>query len=316
VTHVNGRIEPLEPEDAEDLLDRYLRQVGQTSLLTAEQEVELAKRIEAGVYASHLLEEDGRLSKARRRELRAVVDDGQAAKDHMVRANLRLVIAVAKRYPWSGLSFLDLIQEGNLGLIRAVEKFDFAKGYKFSTYAMWWIRQAIQRGIAASSRTVRLPAHVVEELNRIRARERELVTELGREPTVDEVAAAAGLSVERVDALRRAAWSTVSLDSPAGEGADASLGDLIADPRSDRAVESAEHRALAHDVREIVETLPPREALIVSLRFGLQGGRQHSIGEVAERLGLSPERIRQLEKQSLAELRDPARHHPLLAWAS
>jgi RNA polymerase sigma factor (sigma-70 family) len=315
VTHVNGRIEPLEPDDTEDLLGRYMRQVSQTELLTAEQEVDLAKRIEAGIYAEHLLERSGKLSTTLRRELDAIVDDGQAAKDHMVRANLRLVIAVAKKYPWTNLSFLDLIQEGNLGLIHAVEKFDFKKGYKFSTYAMWWIRQAIQRGIAQSSRTVRLPAHVVEELNKVRTKERELETTLGRSPTVEEVADAAGLPAERVTALRRMSRATVSLDTPIGEDADVSLGDLIADPRSEEAVESAEYQDLAREVRDIVDTLPPREALILSLRFGLHDGRPHTLPEVADEIGLSTERIRQLEKQSLAELRDRARHEPLLAWA-
>jgi RNA polymerase primary sigma factor len=315
VSHANGRVEPREPDDTEDLLGRYMRQVGQTTLLTAEQEVELAKRIEAGVYAAHLLDENGKLSTRRRRELVAAVDDGQAAKDRMVRANLRLVVAVAKKYPWSSLSFLDLIQEGNLGLIHAVEKFDFKRGYKFSTYAMWWIRQAIQRGIAQSSRTVRLPVHVVEELNKVRTREGELATALGRDPTIEEVAAAAGLSAERVTLLRRVSRPTMSLDTPIGEEPDASLGDLIADPRSGEAIESAEYQALAQELRDIVDTLPPREALIVSLRFGLHDGTQHTLDEVADRVGLTKERIRQLEKQSLAELRDPARHEPLLAWA-
>ena len=315
MTHVNGRVEPLEPEDGSDLLGRYFAQVAQTELLTAEEEVDLAKAIEAGVYADHLLAEDGSIPARRRAELEAITYDGQLAKDHMVRANLRLVVSVAKKFAWSDLSFLDLIQEGNLGLIHAVEKFDWSKGYKFSTYAMWWIRQAIQRGIHTSSRTVRLPSHVLEEVGKVRRVERELEVRLGRDPTPEEVADATSLPTERVLELHRLARPAVSLETPVGVDATASLADLLPDPRGPEAVDRVEFQSMAKQLREVVDTLPPREALIMSLRYGLHDGRQHSLREVAERVGLTTERIRQLEKQSLAELRDPARNRPLLAWA-
>jgi RNA polymerase sigma factor (sigma-70 family) len=314
----DGRLESRPLHDEADLVGRYLDQVASTALLTAAEEVELAKRIEAGVYAHQLLTQGAQdPGAARVRELEAIAYDGQTAKEHMIRANLRLVVSVAKRFAWGELAFLDLVQEGNLGLIRAVEKFDYTRGYKFSTYAMWWIRQAIQRGIADTGRTVRLPIHVLDELNRVRRVERRLEASLGRSPTATEIAAEAQLAAGRVTELRQHARATLSLETPVGPGADTQIGDLIADPRSgDEAAELLESQALRQELRGVLDTLPPQQALIMTLRYGLNDGRRHTLGEVADRLGLTNERVRQLEKQSLADLRDPERRRRLLTWAS
>jgi RNA polymerase sigma factor (sigma-70 family) len=324
--HANGRMEPLQPHDEADLVGRYLDQVARTMLLTAADEVELAKRIEAGLYAHQLLTQAAKdigvdigvdTGVDPVRELEAIAYDGQLAKEHMIRANLRLVVSVAKRFAWSGLAFLDLIQEGNLGLIRAVEKFDYTRGYKFSTYAMWWIRQAIQRGIADTARTVRLPIHVVDELNKIRRVERRLEVSLGRSPTAGEIAAEAQLAAARVTELKQYARATLSLEATVGADTDTQIGDLIVDPRSDEeAAELLESQALRHELRGLLDTLPPQQALIMALRYGLNDGRQHTLGEVADRLRLTNDRVRQLEKQALADLRDPERRRRLLGWAS
>jgi RNA polymerase primary sigma factor/RNA polymerase nonessential primary-like sigma factor len=300
--------------DETDLVRTYLRDIGGTPLLTAAQEVDLAKRIEAGVYAAELSRAPD-LPAERRADLRAVAVDGRVAKDHMIRANLRLVVAAAKKHARRGVPLLDVIQEGNLGLIHAVEKFDYAKGYKFSTYAMWWIRQAIERGLAEQSRTVRLPVHVVEQINRIGRVERTLTRTLDRDPTLDELAAACDLPADKITDLRRAARDTVSLDTPLDDDGELLFGDLMEDA-APHPHELAEHHALIEHLRTLVDTLPPREALIISLRYGLTDGREHTLQEVATHLGLTKERIRQLEKQSLNTLRDPARNEPLLEWAS
>jgi RNA polymerase sigma factor (sigma-70 family) len=302
-----------------DLVRFYLDEIGSTPLLTAEQEVELAKRIEAGLYAAQLLRDaaaHGRpLSPTRRRELEAVAADGAAAKEHMVRANLRLVVSVAKKFSGRDVPFLDVVQEGNLGLIRAVEKFDYARGYKFSTYAMWWIRQAIQRGLGELGRTVRLPVHVVEELTRLGRIERTLHTQLGREPTLEELAEQTERPVEKVVELRRLARHPISLDTPVGEDGDTLIGDLIEDDDAVQAADAAEYAALTRQLHALVESLPPRQATIVSMRFGLHDGRPRTLQEIAEHLGLTRERVRQLEKEAMAELRTPDRSSPLLAWA-
>ncbi|RIQ27126.1 sigma-70 family RNA polymerase sigma factor [Jiangella rhizosphaerae] len=309
------RSEPRQPEEDYDLVGQYLKQISATPLLSAAEEVELARRIEAGVYAAELLESGG--GAASRAELEALVRDGQRAKDHMIRANLRLVVSAARRYYRNtGLSFLDVVQEGNLGLIRAVDKFDYAKGFKFSTYAMWWIRQAIERGKAERARTIRLPVHVLESITKLGRVERKLQVALGRTPTAAEVAAESELTEERVIELRRISRDTVSLDTPVGDEGSASIGDLIEDTEVLQASDVAEYHALAQEIRALVDTLPPREALIITLRYGLNDGREHTLQEVAERVGLTKERVRQLEKQSLAELRDPQRREPLLEWAS
>jgi RNA polymerase primary sigma factor len=307
-------------DDEPDLVGQYLAQIGSTRLLTADEEVELAKRIEAGVYAAELLRAadagDRRLTAARRLELTALAADGRAAKDHMIRANLRLVVSAARKHARRGVPFLDVVQEGNLGLIRAVEKFDYAKGFKFSTYAMWWIRQAIERGLAEQSRTVRLPAHVAEVVSKLNRIDRDLNRLLGREPTVDEIAAEAGLPADRVVELRQVARDSISLDTPVGDDGETTLGELIEDSDVLQAADIAEQRALTASLRDLVASLPPREATIINLRFGLADGQPHTLQEVADRVGLTRERVRQLEKKALAELRAPERNERLLAWAS
>ncbi|MFH8371442.1 sigma-70 family RNA polymerase sigma factor [Streptomyces sp. NPDC018031] len=319
-TAARRRAEPREPHEDPDLVRRYLDQIGATPLLTAEQEVELSKRIEAGVYADELLREAEadrhELPPDRRWELEAAARDGRHAKDHMIRANLRLVVSVAKKYSRRGLPFLDLVQEGNLGLMRAVEKFDYAKGYKFSTYATWWIRQGIDRGLAQHARTVRLPAHVVEDLSKVGRIERRLQLALGREPTAEEVAAESGFTAEKVVELRRVGREAISLDTPVGEDGETVVGDLIEDSEALQAPEVVEFRALAEDLRATIGTLSPREAMILSLRYGLHDGRSHTFQQIADQVGLTRERVRQLEKQALAHLRAPERQEPLLGWTA
>ncbi len=315
------RREPYEVEGDYDLVGQYLKQIGSTPLLTAEEEVELAKRIEAGVYAAELLRQADAGERdelpASREELEAIARDGERAKDHMIRANLRLVVSAARRYYRNvGVSFLDVVQDGNLGLIRAVEKFDYRKGFKFSTYAMWWIRQAIERGRADQARTVRLPVHVIEDLSKLGRVERKLQVELGRDATVEEIAQAAEMPPERVEYLREVSRDVVSLDLPIGEEGDTRVGDLIEDTTVLQATDVVEFKALGEELRSLVDTLPPREAMIISLRYGLHDGREHTLQEVADYVGLTKERVRQLEKQSIQQLRDPERHEPLLAWAS
>ncbi|WP_318215598.1 RNA polymerase sigma factor RpoD/SigA [Streptomyces sp. SCL15-6] len=309
-----------EPDEEPDLLGQYLAQIGATPLLTAEDEVRLAQRMQAGVRALDDLAaaDAGEPAPApgRRRALEKTVHDGQAAKDHMVRANLRLVVSMAKRHAHRGLPLLDVIQEGNLGLIRAVEKFDHTKGFKFSTYATWWIRQAIERGLATHARTVRLPVHVVEQLQKLAKVERRLRGSLDREPTVEEVAAESGIDAEKVVWLRRVGRDAVSLDTPVDETGETVVGDLIPDTEVLRAPEVAEFRALAEELREAVGTLDPRDALILSLRYGLHDGRPRTLQQVAEHVGLTRERVRQLEKASLAHLRAPENRDRLLDWAS
>jgi RNA polymerase primary sigma factor/RNA polymerase nonessential primary-like sigma factor len=310
----------LEADEEPDLLGQYLDRIAATPLLTAEDEVRLARRIETGVRAREELERadagETALAPPRRGELEEAVRDGQAAKDHMVRANLRLVVSVAKRHAHRGLPLLDVIQEGNLGLIRAVEKFDHTKGFKFSTYGTWWIRQAIERGLAAHARTVRLPMHVVEQLRKLAKVERRLRRELDREPDVGEVARASGLAQDRIGWLRRVGRDAVSLDTPVDDTGETVVGDLIPDTEVLQAPEVAEYRALAEELREAVGTLAPREAMILSLRYGLHDGRTRTRDEVAERVGLTRERVRQLEKESLARLREPGNRERLTAWAS
>ena len=310
-----SRAEPAERDGEGDLVRQYLNQIAATPLLTAEEEVLLAKRIEAGLYAMELLK-DASLDERRRRDLERIADDGCEAKDRMIRANLRLVVSVAKKHSRRGLSLLDVIQEGNLGLIRAVEKFDYKKGFKFSTYAVWWIRQAIDRGIAEQTRTVRLPVDVVEQIARLGRIDRRFQVEHGREPTLAELAAAAELTEERITELRKVARDSLSLDSPVGPDGDTRVADLIEDTDVLGAHDVVEFRALAEQLRAVVDRLPPREAMIITWRYGLSDGKRRSLQEVGERLGLTKERIRQLEKAALATLRSPESRDPLLAWAS
>jgi RNA polymerase primary sigma factor len=299
-----------------DSVHTYLKSIGRTSLLTAEQEVDLAKRIEAGLFAEHKLETEAKLSQALRRDLEDVAEDGRRAKAHMLEANLRLVVSVAKKYSDRGLSLLDVVQEGNLGLIRAVEKFDYTKGYKFSTYAMWWIRQAIQRGFADSARTIRLPVHVLEMLSKLSRVERDMHQRLGREPTPEELAVELDRTPDQIEELLRTSRQPISLDSTIGEDGETSIGDLIEDVDAPEASELVDRQLLADQLRHALDALTPREATIMAMRFGLYDGNPHTLDEIGRALGLTRERIRQLEKQSLSKLRHPSRAQPLLDYAS
>jgi RNA polymerase nonessential primary-like sigma factor len=314
-----------EPEPAEidldaqgpaaDLVRVYLNGIGRTALLTAAQEVELAKRIEAGVFAQHMLETD-MTSSANRTELQTLVRDGHRAKNHLLEANLRLVVSLAKRYTGRGMPLLDLIQEGNLGLIRAVEKFDYTKGFKFSTYATWWIRQAITRGMADQGRTIRLPVHLVEQVNKLARLKRDLHQQLGREATNDELAAEVGLTPEKVADLLDHARDPVSLDMPVGSEEDAPLGDFIEDGEATDA-ESAVISGLLHDdLRRVLATLDEREQSVIRLRYGLDDGMPHTLDQIGKRFGLSRERVRQIEREVMSKLRQGERAERLRAYAS
>jgi len=304
-----------------DSVHTYLKSIGRTSLLTAEQEVDLAKRIEAGLFAEHKLETllaagGTGLDDDYRRDLELVAEDGRRAKSHMLEANLRLVVSVAKKYSDRGLSLLDVVQEGNLGLIRAVEKFDYTKGYKFSTYAMWWIRQAIQRGFADSARTIRLPVHVLEMLSKLSRVERDMHQRLGREPTPEELAVELDRTPDQIEELLRTSRQPISLDSTIGEDGETSIGDLIEDVDAPEASELVDRQLMAEQLRSALDALTPREATIMAMRFGLYDGNPHTLDEIGRALGLTRERIRQLEKQSLSKLRHPSRAQPLLDFAS
>ncbi|GAB2920030.1 sigma-70 family RNA polymerase sigma factor [Micromonospora polyrhachis] len=298
-----------------DLVRAYLNGIGRTKLLTAVQEVELAKRIEAGLYAEEKLTEP--VAEPLRTELGIVVDQGRAAKNHLLEANLRLVVSIAKRYTGRGMAFLDLIQEGNLGLIRAVEKFDYTKGYKFSTYATWWIRQAITRAMADQARTIRIPVHMVEQVNRMVRTRRDLATTMGREPTVAEIATALGVAEFQVIELISYDREPVSLDQAVGEDGESALGDFVAavDPSIDPG-ESAAQGQLRNEVEIVLATLSQREQAVIRLRFGLDDGRQRTLDEVGREFGLSRERIRQIEKVTLLKLRQPSRAQRLETYAS
>jgi len=298
-----------------DSVHTYLKSIGRTSLLTAEQEVDLAKRIEAGLFAEHKLETEAGLPPELAADLEAVAADGRKAKAHMLEANLRLVVSVAKKYSDRGLSLLDVVQEGNLGLIRAVEKFDYTKGYKFSTYAMWWIRQAIQRGFADSARTIRLPVHVLEMLSKLSRVERDMHQRLGREPTPEELAIELDRTPDQIEELLRTSRQPISLDSTIGEDGETSIGDLIEDVDAPEAAELVDRQLMADQLRHALDALTPREATIMAMRFGLYDGNPHTLDEIGKALGLTRERIRQLEKQSLSKLRHPSRAQPLLEYA-
>jgi RNA polymerase primary sigma factor len=299
-----------------DSVHTYLKSIGRRQLLTAEEEVDLAKRIEAGLFAEYKLDTEKRLSRQYGADLEAVAGDGRRAKAHMLEANLRLVVSVAKKYSDRGLSLLDVVQEGNLGLIRAVEKFDYTKGYKFSTYAMWWIRQAIQRGFADSARTIRLPVHVLEMLSKLSRVERDMHQRLGREPTPEELAVELDRTPDQIEELLRTSRQPISLDSTIGEDGETSIGDLIEDVDAPEAGELVDRQLMADQLRNALSALTPREATIMSMRFGLYDGNPHTLDEIGKALGLTRERIRQLEKQSLSKLRHPSRAQPLLDYAS
>jgi len=302
-----------EVAEERDLVGVYLHEISKTPLLDAAAEVDLASAIEAGLYAEHLLEADKLPRKLDAEELKRLVAEGEDAKDRFIRANLRLVVSIARRYVRSGMPMLDLIQEGNTGLVRAVEKFDYLRGYKFSTYATWWIRQAISRAIAQQERTVRLPVHLVEDVNRMRNVARQLTREHGSEPEPEQIAVAMDVTVERVRELKRWSQDTVSLDTPVGDDGDTNLGDLVADSDAP----SPEDIVLAALERQRIESLlnhlDDRSAGIMRARYGLEDGREHSLTEVASRFSLSRERIRQLEIQALGRLRELARAEGLRA---
>jgi RNA polymerase sigma factor (sigma-70 family) len=303
-----------------DLVRAYLNGIGRRKLLTAEQEVELAKGIEAGLFAEDYLARtnDGAdLDPQLRADLRTIVVEGRTSKNHLLEANLRLVVSIAKRYTGRGMAFLDLIQEGNLGLIRAVEKFDFTKGYKFSTYATWWIRQAITRAMADQARTIRIPVHMVEQVNRMVRVRRDLATSLGHEPSVAEVAKALGMEEFQVLELISYDREPVSLDQAVGEDGESALGDFVArvDPR-DEPADAVSAGMLRTDVEIVLATLSQREQEVIRLRFGLDDGRQRTLDEVGREFGLSRERIRQIEKITLHKLRHPSRARRLEAYAS
>jgi RNA polymerase primary sigma factor len=299
-----------------DSVHTYLKAIGRRQLLTAEEEVDLSKRIEAGLYAEHKLETLIGLEHDHREELELIAADGRRAKARMLEANLRLVVSVAKKYADRGLSLLDVVQEGNLGLIRAVEKFDYTKGFKFSTYAMWWIRQAIQRGFADAARTIRLPVHVLEMLSKLNRIERDMHQRLGREPTPEELAQEVGKSPAQVQELLRTSRQPISLDTTIGEDGETSIGDLIEDTDSPEASELVDRQLMAEQLHRALGVLNPREATIMAMRFGLYDGTPRTLDEIGRQLGLTRERIRQLEKESLSKLRHPSNARPLLDFAS
>jgi RNA polymerase primary sigma factor len=289
-----------------DLVRIYLREIGRVPLLTAEDEVELAKAIEAGLYAEEKLNGGYPLLGEERADLEWLAADGVRGKQRLIEANLRLVVSIAKRYIGRGLVFLDLIQEGNLGLIRAVEKFDYTRGYKFSTYATWWIRQAITRAIADQARTIRVPVHMVETINKLARVQRQLHQELGREATVDEIAAEMGVEPERVAEIQRIAQEPVSLQSPIGEE-ESDLGDFIEDADAVVPIEAAAFIMLQDQLERVLCELSDREQRIIQLRFGLTDGHPRTLEEVGREFGVTRERIRQIESKTLAKLRHPSR---------
>ena len=298
-----------------DSVRAYLKQIGKVALLNAEEEVDLAKRIEAGLYAEHFLKEleagEEKVLPSQRRDLKLVIRDGDKAKNHLLEANLRLVVSLAKRYTGRGMAFLDLIQEGNLGLIRAVEKFDYAKGYKFSTYATWWIRQAITRAMADQARTIRIPVHMVEVINKLGRIQRELLQDLGREPTPEELAKEMDITPEKVLEIQQYAREPISLDQTIGDEGDSQLGDFIEDSEAVVAVDAVSFTLLQDQLQDVLDTLSEREAGVVRLRFGLTDGQPRTLDEIGQVYGVTRERIRQIESKTMSKLRHPSRSQVL-----
>jgi RNA polymerase primary sigma factor len=298
-----------------DSVRAYLKQIGKVALLNAEEEVELAKRIEAGLYATQLMSEvverGDKLPAAQRRDMMWICRDGDRAKNHLLEANLRLVVSLAKRYTGRGMAFLDLIQEGNLGLIRAVEKFDYTKGYKFSTYATWWIRQAITRAMADQARTIRIPVHMVEVINKLGRIQRELLQDLGREPTPEELAKEMDITPEKVLEIQQYAREPISLDQTIGDEGDSQLGDFIEDSEAVVAVDAVSFTLLQDQLQSVLETLSEREAGVVRLRFGLTDGQPRTLDEIGQVYGVTRERIRQIESKTMSKLRHPSRSQVL-----
>jgi RNA polymerase primary sigma factor len=298
-----------------DLVRAYLNGIGRTRLLNAEQEVDLAKKIEAGLFADEQLTLAGErgvdLDPQLRADLRTIMTEGRAAKNHLLEANLRLVVSIAKRYTGRGMAFLDLIQEGNLGLIRAVEKFDYAKGYKFSTYATWWIRQAITRAMADQARTIRIPVHMVEVINKLGRIQRELLQDLGREPTPEELAKEMDITPEKVLEIQQYAREPISLDQTIGDEGDSQLGDFIEDAQAIVALDSVAFSLLQDHLGQVLTTLTEREAGVIRLRYGLTDGRPRTLDEIGQVYGVTRERIRQIESMTMSKLRHPSRSQRL-----
>ena len=301
-----GRMSP-----TSDPVRMYLKEIGRVPLLTAAEEVDLAKRVEAGLFASEKLTTQRQLPPDLARELELIERDGQFAKKRLIEANLRLVVSIAKRYVGRGMLFLDLIQEGNLGLIRAVEKFDYTKGYKFSTYATWWIRQAITRAIADQARTIRIPVHMVETINKLIRIQRQMLQDLGREPTPEEIGLEMELPPERVLEIQKLAQEPVSLETPIGEEEDSNLGDFIEDSDAIVPIDAASFILLQEQLDAILHTLSEREKKVIQLRFGLTDGHPRTLEEVGKEFGVTRERIRQIESKTLSKLRHPSRSQKL-----
>jgi RNA polymerase primary sigma factor len=294
-----------------DPVKDYLKQIGKVPLLNAEQEVELAKRIEAGLFAEEKLAEADAMSPDQRIDLEWIAEDGRRAKNHLLEANLRLVVSLAKRYTGRGMLFLDLIQEGNLGLIRAVEKFDYTKGYKFSTYATWWIRQAITRAMADQARTIRIPVHMVEVINKLARVQRQMLQDLGREPTPEELAVELDMTPEKVVEVQKYGREPISLHTPLGEDGDSEFGDLIEDSEAIQPGEAVSFTLLQEQLHSVLDTLSEREAGVVSMRFGLTDGQPKTLDEIGKVYGVTRERIRQIESKTMSKLRHPSRSQVL-----
>jgi RNA polymerase primary sigma factor len=294
-----------------DPVKDYLKQIGKVALLNAEQEVELAKRIEAGLFAEEKLASSGKIEPKMRRELEWIASDGRRAKNHLLEANLRLVVSLAKRYTGRGMLFLDLIQEGNLGLIRAVEKFDYTKGYKFSTYATWWIRQAITRAMADQARTIRIPVHMVEVINKLARVQRQMLQDLGREPTPEELAKELDMTPEKVVEVQKYGREPISLHTPLGEDGDSEFGDLIEDSEAVVPADAVSFTLLQEQLHQVLDTLSEREAGVVSMRFGLTDGQPKTLDEIGKVYGVTRERIRQIESKTMSKLRHPSRSQVL-----
>ncbi len=294
-----------------DPVKDYLKQIGRVALLNAELEVELAMRIEAGLFAEEKLAKDKKMDRALKRELEWIAEDGRRAKNHLLEANLRLVVSLAKRYTGRGMLFLDLIQEGNLGLIRAVEKFDYTKGYKFSTYATWWIRQAITRAMADQARTIRIPVHMVEVINKLARVQRQMLQDLGREPTPEELAKELDMTPEKVVEVQKYGREPISLHTPLGEEGDSEFGDLIEDSEAIVPAEAVSFTILQEELHKVLDTMSEREAGVVKMRFGLTDGQPKTLDEIGKVYGVTRERIRQIESKTMSKLRHPSRSQSL-----
>jgi RNA polymerase primary sigma factor len=315
ISHVDETDEPVQTVTVAgataDPVKDYLKQIGKVPLLNAEMEVELAKRIEAGLFAEEMLNEGGKMNKRTRDDMEWIAVDGRRAKNHLLEANLRLVVSLAKRYTGRGMLFLDLIQEGNLGLIRAVEKFDYTKGYKFSTYATWWIRQAITRAMADQARTIRIPVHMVEVINKLARVQRQMLQDLGREPTPEELAMELDMTPEKVVEVQKYGREPISLHTPLGEEGDSEFGDLIEDSEAIVPSDAVSFTLLQEQLESVLDTLSDREAGVVRMRFGLTDGQPKTLDEIGKVYGVTRERIRQIESKTMSKLRHPSRSQVL-----